>query len=276
MKEVSIKKLVRERYGKIAEQGTSCCGSGSSCCGSNATVTVSKNIGYTENNLTEVPEGANLGLGCGNPTALASLKKGETVLDLGSGAGFDCFLAANKVGATGKVIGIDMTPAMIKKAKANAKKGNYENIDFRLGEIEKLPVDTDSIDVVISNCVINLVPSKGKAFNEIFRVLKPGGRLLISDIVLKKELPGPIRQSIEAYVGCVSGALLKSKYLDVISEAGFKKVKVLNEAVFPVEFLTTDPNVKALVDNSGITEKELNNLGSSVLSIKVYGVKPGI
>ena len=213
-------------------------------------------------------------MGCGNPVAFATLKKGETVLDLGSGAGIDCFLAADRVGEKGKVIGVDMTPEMIDRAMKNVLKSKYRNIKFLLGEIENLPVADNSIDAVISNCVINLVPDKVKAFKEIFRVLKPGGRLLISDIVLRKELPGPIKQSIEAYVGCVSGALLKTKYLDVISEACFKKVKVLNKTVFPVEFLTTDLNVKALIDNSGITVKELKNLGSSVLSIKVYGAKP--
>ena len=276
MKKESIKKLVRERYGIIAAQNSSSCCPGSSCCGSAAPEKISRNIGYTKNHLKRIPKEANLGLGCGNPVAFATLKKGETVLDLGSGAGIDCFLAADRVGEKGKVIGVDMTPEMIDRAMKNVLKSKYRNIKFLLGEIENLPVADNSIDAVISNCVINLVPDKVKAFKEIFRVLKPGGRLLISDIVLRKELPGPIKQSIEAYVGCVSGALLKTKYLDVISEAGFKKVKVLNKTVFPVEFLTTDLNVKALIDNSGITVKELKNLGNSVLSIKVYGVKPKV
>ena len=274
MKKESIKKLVRESYGRIATQSTSCCTPGASCCGNAAPEKISRNIGYTKNHLKRIPKEANLGLGCGNPVAFATLKKGETVLDLGSGAGIDCFLAADRVGEKGKVIGVDMTPEMIDRAMKNVLKSKYRNIKFLLGEIENLPVADNSIDAVISNCVINLVPDKVKAFKEIFRVLKPGGRLLISDIVLRKELPGPIKQSIEAYVGCVSGALLKTKYLDVINEAGFEKVKVLNKTVFPVEFLITDPNVKALIDNSGITVKELKNLGSSVLSIKVYGAKP--
>jgi ubiquinone/menaquinone biosynthesis C-methylase UbiE len=276
MKKESIKKLVRERYGIIAAQNSSSCCPGSSCCGSAAPEKISRNIGYTKNHLKRIPKEANLGLGCGNPVAFATLKKGETVLDLGSGAGIDCFLAADRVGEKGKVIGVDMTPEMIDRAMKNVLKSKYRNIKFLLGEIENLPVADNSIDAVISNCVINLVPDKIKAFKEIFRVLKPGGRLLISDIVLRKELPGPIKQSIEAYVGCVSGALLKTKYLDVINEAGFEKVKVLNKTVFPVEFLITDPNVKALIDNSGITVKELKNLGSSVLSIKVYGLKPKV
>lgn len=273
MKNELIKKQVRKSYGKIAVNNSSCCCS-SSCCGGDEPGNISKNIGYTENNLKEVPEGANLGLGCGNPTALASLKEGETVLDIGSGAGFDCFIAANKVGGKGKVIGVDMTPEMVKKAKANAKKSNYTNVDFRLGEIEKLPVDNNSIDVVISNCVINLVPDKGKAFKEILRVLKPGGRMLISDIVLKKELPVPIKKSVEAYVGCVSGAILRNKYLDLIKESGFDNVKIVDETIFPIEFLTSDPTIKAIIINTKIPIEEITNIGSSVLSIKVCGTKP--
>ncbi|OGP74967.1 MAG: arsenite S-adenosylmethyltransferase, partial [Deltaproteobacteria bacterium RBG_16_50_11] len=200
-----IKEIVKEGYAKVAKQGSSCCGPGSSCCGSaDLAEDISRRIGYSEEEITGVPEGANLGLGCGNPVALASLREGDTVLDLGSGAGFDCFLAANKVGKKGKVIGVDMTPEMIEKAKENAKKSNYRNVEFRRGDIETLPVDDDSIDVVMSNCVINLSPDKAKVFKEAFRALKPGGRLTISDIVLLKELPGFVKESIEAYVGCVS------------------------------------------------------------------------
>ncbi|NWF92851.1 MAG: arsenite methyltransferase, partial [Syntrophaceae bacterium] len=210
MDQKSIKESVKVRYGKIAKQGTSCCGPASSCCGSaDLAQDISRKIGYSDEELEVVPEGSNLGLGCGNPVALTSLREGETVLDLGSGAGFDCFLAANKVGEKGRVIGVDMTPEMVEKAKKNAEKNNYKNVEFRLGDIETLPVDDDSIDVVMSNCVINLSPDKGKVFKEAFRVLKPGGRLTISDIVLLKELPTFIRESIDAYVGCVSGALIK-------------------------------------------------------------------
>lgn len=225
----NIKKAVREGYAKIARQQTSCCSS-NSCCG-NATKAqdISKAIGYSDKEMNTVPEGANLGLGCGNPVALASLKKGDIVLDLGSGAGFDAFLAAQRVGKTGRVIGIDMTPEMIAKAKENAKKGNYSNVDFRLGEIEDLPVENNSIDLIISNCVINLSPDKETVFKEAFRVLKPGGRLMVSDLVLVKELPNAIKESVEAYVGCLAGAIMKGQYLGYIKKAGFKEVTILQE-----------------------------------------------
>ena len=211
MKETEVKKSVREGYAKIAQQESSCCNNESSCCGSTDLArNISQNIGYSDEEMNAVPEGANLGLGCGNPTALASLKEGETVLDLGSGAGFDCFLAANQVGEKGRVIGVDMTPEMIIKARENAEKGGYDTVEFRLGEIENLPAADNSADVIISNCVINLAPDKSRVFRDAYRVLKPGGRLMVSDIVLTKELPEAIKNSITAYVGCVSGAMLKS------------------------------------------------------------------
>src|SRR3972149_5198615 len=236
-----IKKVVRERYAKIVKQESSCCGNIESSCGSsNSDHEISKVIGYSEEELKAVPEDSNLGLGCGNPVGLASLREGETVLDLGSGAGFDCFLAANKVGKNGRVIGVDMTPEMIEKARENARKGNYENVEFKLGEIENLPVADNSVDVVISNCVINLSPDKPRVFQEAFRVLKPGGRLMVSDIVLVKELPDYIRKSFEAYVGCLSGAVMKSQYINEIKSAGFKDVKVINETFFPVKCMAND------------------------------------
>ena len=275
MKEEETKKIVREGYAKIVKQNSSCCAPAKSCCGStNPTQEISKKIGYTEEELEVVPEGANLGLGCGNPVALASLKEGETVLDLGSGAGFDCFLAASRVGNRGRVIGVDMTPEMLEKARENARKGNYTNVEFRLGEIESLPVADNSVDTVISNCVVNLSPDKKRVFAEAFRALKPGGRLMISDIVLLKELPDFVKNSIEAYIGCVSGAILKDEYLMVIKAAGFQDVKIVDEASFPAEFIVSDPTVKKIIENLKIPPEKVREVASSVISIKVYGVKP--
>jgi SAM-dependent methyltransferase len=275
MKEEETKKIVREGYAKIVKQNSSCCAPAKSCCGStNPTQEISKKIGYTEEELETVPEGANLGLGCGNPVALASLKEGETVLDLGSGAGFDCFLAASRVGNRGRVIGVDMTPEMLEKARENARKGNYTNVEFRLGEIESLPVADNSVDIVISNCVVNLSPDKKRVFAEAFRALKPGGRLMISDLVLLKELPDFIKNSIEAYIGCVSGAILKDEYLRVIKAAGFQDVKIVDEASFPAEFIVSDPTVKKIIENLKVPSEKVRGVANSVISIKVYGVKP--
>lgn len=275
MKKEEIKKVVREGYAQIARQGSSCCAPASSCCGGGSLArTLSKNVGYTEEELKAVPDGANLGLGCGNPVALASLKEGETVLDLGSGAGFDCFLAANKVGEKGRVIGVDMTPEMLEKARENARQGDYRNVEFRLGEIENLPVADNSVDVIISNCVINLSPDKRRVFAEAFRVLKPGGRLMISDIVLLKELPDFIKDSIEAYIGCLSGAIMKNEYLGAIKAAGFQKVRIVDETSFPIECMANDSTAKAVIKNLAIPPEELNDLASSVVSVKVYAVKP--
>jgi arsenite methyltransferase len=275
MEEKKIKKKVREGYAKIAKQETSCCGSIEVCCGSaSSPEEISKTIGYTDEQLQSVPEGANLGLGCGNPTAIASLKKGEIVLDLGSGAGFDCFLAANKVGPTGKVIGVDMTPEMLKKAKENAEKSGYTNVEFRRGEIENLPLDDSTVDVIISNCVINLSPDKKKVFQEAFRVLRPGGRLAVSDIVLLKELPDKIKNSVEAYVGCISGAIFKDKYLRLLKDAGFEQVTVTNEVSYDLNVVINEPKTKAIIEEAGITQEEYKNLGGYFVSIKVTGKKP--
>jgi len=274
MKEKEIKKAVREGYAQIAKQGSSCCAPTSSCCGGAAVAQdISKKIGYTDEELKTVPEGANLGLGCGNPVALASLKKGETVLDLGSGAGFDCFLAVQKVGAKGKVIGVDMTPEMLDKARENARKGKYKNVEFRLGEIENLPVADSSVDVIISNCVINLSPDKGRVFAEAFRVLKPGGRLMVSDIVLLRELPEAMKNSVAAYVGCVSGAVMKAEYLRLIKKAGFKDVSILEESYFPIDCMANDPTAKAIMKNTSISQKKLRESMDAVASIRVKGLK---
>ncbi|NSW58111.1 MAG: arsenite methyltransferase [Armatimonadetes bacterium] len=215
-----IKQVVRDNYGEIARRNAEGRREGI------VTRSDAVAIGYDETDLTSVPEGANMGLGCGNPTAIAGLKPGETVLDLGSGGGFDCFLAANAVGPEGRVIGVDMTEAMICAARANAEKGGYHNVEFRLGEIEALPVDSSSVDVIISNCVINLVPDKAAAFAEAFRVLKPGGRLHVSDIVLGGDAPQEILESVAAYVNCVAGAVSREEYLSRMAEAGFVDITV--------------------------------------------------
>lgn len=275
MKEEKIKKIVRESYAKIAKKDNSCCASINPCCEStDLAENISKKIGYTEEELKSVPEGANLGLGCGNPVAIASLKEGETVLDLGSGAGLDCFLAAEKVGKNGKVIGVDMTPEMIEKARENAEKDNFGNVEFRLGEIENLPVADNSVDVIISNCVINLAPDKRKVFNDAFRVLKPGGRLMISDIVLLKELPDFIKTSIKAYVGCVSGAMMRDEYIETIIEAGFEEIKIIETTTLPVNNIANDPTAKEIIENFNIPLEKAKEVARSIASIKVHSTKP--
>jgi arsenite methyltransferase len=276
MKEGEIKKAVKEAYADIAKGESSCCSPARSCCGNLKLVEdISKSIGYTDEEMKMVPLGANLGLGCGNPIALASLKEGETVLDLGSGAGFDCFLAANAVGKDGKVIGMDMTPEMVDKAQENAQKGNYKNVEFRLGEIEKIPVADRSVDCVISNCVINLASDKGKVFKETFRVLKPGGRLMVSDIVVTQELPDFIKNSLAAYAGCIAGALMKEVYLQAITDAGFHDVTIVNEQAFPIDAIANDQAAQAVIDKMHISNEGLEEIGNSVLSIKVEGKKGG-
>ncbi len=221
IKKSSIKEIVKESYGKIAEskklQGCGC-----SCnCSQVGSEEIAGAIGYSKQEIAAVPK-ANLGLGCGSPTSLGEIKRGETVLDLGSGAGFDCFLAAKKTGESGKVIGVDMTPKMVQLAKENAERYGYKNVEFRLGEIESLPVEDNSVDVIISNCVINLSPDKPKAFKEAHRVLRKGGRLFVSDIVLLKELAETQKNDKELIAGCVGGAMLKGQYIQLIKAQGFE------------------------------------------------------
>ncbi len=274
MKKEEIKKSVRQGYAKVATQGSSCCGPSSPCCGpSDRSVDISKKIGYTDEELGSIPDGANLGLGCGNPVALASLKEGDIVVDLGSGPGLDCFLAADKVGKKGKVIGIDMTPEMLEKARENAGKGSYSNVEFRLGEIEHLPVADNSADVVISNCVINLSPDKQKVFGETFRVLKPGGRIMVSDIVLTRPLPEKIRESIDAYIDCISGAITKEEYLHTVKAAGFSEVSIIDEMTIPVEEWVNDPIASSITEKLEITTEEARDILATVVSVKVKGVK---
>jgi len=277
MEKEEIGKAVRERYGNIAKQGSSCCDPPKPCCEStDSAERISRSIGYTEEELKAVPEGANLGLGCGNPIALASLKEGEVVLDLGSGAGFDCFLAAKQVGRTGKVIGVDMTAEMLERARQNARKGDFGNVEFRLGEIENLPVGDNQVDIIISNCVINLSPNKKRVFQEAFRVLRPGGRLMVSDIVLLKDLPEEIRNSVAAYVGCVAGATAKKDYLETIRAAGFEETKVLGEAAFSAELLANDPTAVEIAKNLKLSPERARDLANSVISIKVSAIKPTV
>lgn len=277
MKEENVKKIVRKRYATAAKSKGSGCGCApvpsTGCCSAPTDEQVSRMIGYSEAEMNAVPEGANLGLGCGNPTALASLKEGERVLDLGSGGGFDCFLAAKRVGKTGKVIGVDMTPEMLDKARANAKKGKYTNVEFRLGEIENLPVADSSVDVIISNCVINLAPDKKRVFEEAFRVLAPNGRLMVSDIVLLKPLPEAIQKSAEAYTSCIAGAEIKDKYISLMQDAGFKDLKVLSEKAYPLDFILSEPEVKEVVGNLKLTEEEVNETANSIVSISVAAHK---
>lgn len=273
MKEETVKKEVRKRYAQVAKTNSSCCASPVSCCSTPTNKQVSKMIGYSDEEINSVPQGANLGLGCGNPTALASLKQGERVLDLGSGAGFDCFLAAKKVGKQGKVIGVDMTPEMLDKARANAKKGKYTNVEFRLGEIENLPVADNSVDVIISNCVINLAPNKKRVFEETYRVLTPNGRMMVSDIVLLKPLPKSVQKNVEAYAGCIAGAEIKEKYLELIQKAGFQDIKVLEEKTYPLEYIISENTLQDAIKLTNMTKQELKSTANSIVSIKVSAIK---
>jgi SAM-dependent methyltransferase len=233
MKEKEIKEVVKGRYARIAKQDQqSCCPS----CGCGVSpLSQAEVIGYLREDLEHVPEEAIMGLGCGNPTAIADLTAGEVVLDLGSGAGVDVFLAANKVGPTGRVIGVDMTEEMVDKAKSIARDHGYHNVEFRLGEIEKLPVENKSVDAIISNCVINLSPDKRKVFQEAYRALKPGGRLTVSDIVSERALPDEIKSDSNAWACCIAGALEQQEYLKEIKEAGFDDVQVLSSKEFYIE-----------------------------------------
>lgn len=263
-----LKQLVKEKYGQIAEQSytenaASCCGAGGSCSTVDYTIMAedySKLKGYVAD--------ADLGLGCGLPTEFALIKEGDTVIDLGSGAGNDAFVARSITGETGKVIGIDFTEKMIEKARINADKLGFNNVEFRFGDIEKIPVTANVADVVVSNCVLNLVPDKVKAFTEMFRVLKPGGHFSVSDIVLQGELPQGLQQSAEMYAGCVAGAIQQSEYLSLIQKAGFENVTVQKERkiTIPEEIL-----IRYLAD-SELDQYQKGKLG--IFSITVYGDKP--
>jgi len=242
------KEVIKKKYQEIATLGGSCC-SGGGCCGDLSAADLSRSLGYSEADVQAVPD-ANLGLGCGNPTAFAELKPGDIVLDLGSGAGFDSFLAAQRLGSSGKVIGVDMTQEMVEKAQGNARKYGYSNVEFRQGDIEALPLDDRSVDVIISNCVINLAPDKEKVFREAFRVLKPGGRMYVSDMVLLEDLPEDLKNDCDMLAGCVAGALLKEEYLELLKKAGF--------------------SVKILAEDSDISKRQYGGLPVESLKLKAW------
>ena len=269
-----IREMVREGYAKVAKGGCGCCGPSSCCGGADTAEQISNKVGYSSDEMEAVPDGANLGLGCGNPLAHAAIHEGDTVLDLGSGAGFDCFLAARRVGKIGRVIGVDMTPEMIARARENAKNAGVKNVEFRLGEIESLPVADSTVDLIISNCVINLSPDKAQVFSEAFRVLKPGGTLMVSDIVLERDLPEAVLSSVTAYVGCLAGAVQKGVYLDLIRGAGFSEVEVIEETAYPIELMVNDPTAQAVLADLSLSRNELRTIGKSVQSVKVRAVKP--
>ncbi len=285
--EKKIKEGVRQRYGGIAERygqaarPASCCPApaGSGCCGPQA-VTVESNAErlYSAEEVAELPDSVtNFSLGCGNPTALAALRPGEVVLDLGSGGGLDCFLAARNVGPTGRVIGLDMTPQMIDLARRNAARIGADNVEFRLGEMEDMPVEDGTVDVIISNCVINLSPDKGRVFSEAYRVLKPGGRLTVSDIVLDGQLPPVVAQNIAAWAACIAGAWQEADYLEEIRRAGFVDVEVTGRTYADLETFADSPDAQELVqDLTRHTSLEdlKKSLSKKVVSIEVAARKP--
>lgn len=271
-----VRRAVRDRYGSIARDGIAAAGC---CCASESTakdvgnlVTISQTVGYTDGQMAAVPRGSNLGLGCGNPVALARLKKGEVVLDLGSGAGFDCFLASKEVGPEGKVIGVDMTPDMVDRARRAARAGGYENVEFRLGEIEALPVADVSVDTVISNCVLNLSPARERVFREIMRILKPGGRVMISDLLSVHPTPAFLLENTSALVGCLP--VQEDEYLGQMRAVGLERVEIVEERSYPNDLLTAAPAVQEYLRAHPERKEEVMAFISSIRSGMVQGVKP--
>jgi arsenite methyltransferase len=277
MKEEDIRSAVRDRYGSIAREGSIGCGCGCNTDDPTGTATdvvsIGQTIGYSMDQLSVVPDGTNLGLGCGNPTALASLKAGETVLDLGSGGGLDCFLASPQVGPAGRVIGVDMTADMLERARKAAKAGKYDNVEFRLGEIEALPVPDNTVDAVISNCVINLSPDRPRVFAEIMRVLKPGGRVMISDLVSEHPTPRFLVENTDALVGCLP--VQEDQYLGLLKDAGMESVEIVEEKAYPNDLLTTDPAVQEFLAANPDEKKVILDFIGSIRSGMIQGIKPG-
>ncbi len=271
MKGSNIRGAVRDRYGKIATgEGAECCGP--SCCTPSTAESVARDIGYTGDDLGAVPENSNLGLGCGNPVALASLRPGEVVLDLGAGGGLDCFLASQAVGDEGSVIGVDMTPEMVELARGNAEKGGYTNVDFRLGQIEALPVADNSVDVILSNCVINLSPEPDRVFAEAFRVLKPGGRLMVSDLISDLPVPDVLLSSLGAIVACLP--VPREKYLGRIADAGFVDVEVTDEHAYATDHLSQDSAIGKALAASGPLRGAIDKFAAKITSARISAVKP--
>lgn len=275
MKEDDIRIAVRDRYSSIAKEGSIGCGcSAVDPSGTPAdVVSIGQTIGYSKDQLAVVPDGTNLGLGCGNPTALASLKEGETVLDLGSGGGLDCFLASKEVGAEGRVIGVDMTADMLERARKAAKAGKYENVEFRLGEIEALPVPDNTVDAVISNCVINLSPDRPRVFAEIMRILKPGGRVMISDLVSEHPTPQFLVENTDAIIGCLP--VQEDEYLGLLKNAGMENVEIVEEKAYPNDLLTTDPAVQGFLKANPDQERIVLDYIGSIRGGMIQGFKPG-
>jgi len=266
-----IRSAVRARYARAATEDDSCCGP--SCCGdgTNATTTA-ESVGYTAAELQDLPADANLGLGCGNPTAIAELEEGQTVLDLGSGAGIDCFLAARRVGPAGRVIGVDMTPEMIQRARANAEKGSFPQVEFRLGEIEALPVADGTVDVIISNCVLNLSPERDRVLAEAARVLRPGGRLVVSDMVSERPIPRIVQGSLDAIAACLPTP--RATYVEEFRAAGFAEVAISAERPYPVDYILADDGVQAFVEAHPEARAELEAFAGSISGAVITGLMP--
>lgn len=271
-REEDVRGAVRNRYARAATGGSDC-GCGPSCCGgTESSDEVSRSLGYSLEELATLPAGADLGLGCGNPTAIAELLEGQTALDLGSGAGIDCFLASRQVGPSGHVIGVDMTPEMLEKARANGEAGGYDNVEFRLGEIEALPVADETVDVVISNCVLNLSTNRGRALSEAYRVLKPGGRIAISDMVSDLPVPSVVEGSLDAVAGCLPTA--REDYLEEFRTAGFTDVRIADERPYPSSYILEDGAVQAFLREHAEAREALEAFASSIYGAHIEGRKP--